>query len=152
MMSLSIAQMMWIEGCAGQADHHERNHGCDGFGRPAEDWLAERDDSATFWEEVPIEWITEDFENTCDNVTDKKLFPVHRQAACDEPSSCRAVFPICVLDYHRNEICDINKRTRFFKLKQEYFLTTCSVQRPRGEQNDDEKREVQDVQVHNQEK
>ena len=44
------------------------------------------------------------------------------------------------------------KRTRFFKLTKEYFLTTCSVQRPRGEQNDDEKQEVQDVQVHNQEK
>ena len=126
MMSLSLAQMMWIEGYAGQADHDERNHGCDldGFGRPAEYFLTERDDNAISREQVPIE---------CDNVTYKKLFPVYGKAASDEASSCRAVFPRSVRDSHRNEIWDIIKRTRFFKLKQEYFLTTCSVQRPRGE-------------------
>ena len=92
--------------------NHRRNPGCDpsGFQRPAEDWLTERDDSVIPCEEVPIEWITEDPDNICDNVTDKKLFPVHGQATNDEPRSCRAVFARSVCDSHRNDMCAISKR------------------------------------------
>ena len=51
----------------------------DGFERSAEDWSAERDDSVISWEEVPIEWITEDLDNTN---TDKKLSLSSSNTSC----------------------------------------------------------------------
>ena len=177
MMSLSHAQMMWMVWRTYRASRpHKSNHGCDpdGFERSAEDWLVERDDSVISYEEVSIECITEDFDNTCDNVTDKKLSPIQIQAASDEPSSCQAVFgKMCTrFQSERNlwyqqarqtlgsnpvmigadGVHDSSTWSRSTSWQRAQCNALVQTDVDADEQNDDEKQEVQYVQVHNQEK
>ena len=171
------AQMMWMVWRMYRASRpHKRNHGCDpgGFKRSAEDWSAERDDSVISYKEVPIEWITEDFDITCDNVTDKKLSPSQIQGASDEPSSCQAVFGKmrARLQSERNlwhqqarqtlgsnpvmigadGVHDSSTWSRSTSWQRAQCNNLVQTGVDSGEQNDDEKTGSQDVQVHNQEK